>query len=47
MAAAVSMPSGGATRYTQKAVQVIAGSADATVRAGFMLIPEIGLSSVM
>ena len=34
-------------KYTHRAVHVPAGIAEAKVRAGFMLIPESGASSVM
>lgn len=41
------MPNGGAVKYTQIAVQSRACSAEATVRAGFRLVPESGASKVM
>src|SRR5215468_3199375 len=41
------MASVGARKYTQIAVQIPDGSAEPTVRAGFMLIPESGDSTLM
>lgn len=41
------MPISGPVKYTQSAVQARAGNAEASVRAGFMLMPESGDSSVM
>src|SRR5471030_498299 len=45
-AAASIMPASGAVKYSQASVQTPDGSADATVRAGFMLMPENGASNV-
>jgi hypothetical protein len=42
-----SMPSNGAVKYSHAPVHTCAGSADATVRAGFMLMPDTGASNVM
>jgi hypothetical protein len=39
------MPNSGAAKYSQSPVQIMAGTAEANVRAGFMLIPEYGLST--
>ena len=44
--AAASIPAIGHTRYSQAAVHSSAGSAEATVRAGFMPNPENGDSKV-
>ena len=41
------MPRNGAVKYTHNAVQIPLGSAEAKVRAGFMLMPENGASNVM
>jgi hypothetical protein len=41
------MPSGGARRYIQKCCQILPGAAEARVRAGFMLVPERGNSTMM
>ncbi len=46
-AAAASIPSGGASRYIQKAVHTPEGSAEAKLRAGFMPKPETGASMSM
>ena len=45
--AAASIPNGGAVKYTQSAVQRRPFTAEASVRAGFMLMPEKGASKVM
>jgi hypothetical protein len=41
------MPSNGPVKYTQSAVHVRAATAEASVRAGFMLMPDSGASSMM
>jgi len=41
------MPAVGARRYIQKSCQIIPGAAEASVRAGFMLVPERGDSTLM
>lgn len=43
--AARSIPSGGAVKYIHNAVHSRAGTAEARVRAGFMLMPESGAST--
>src|SRR5215469_12396737 len=45
--AAANIPRGGARRYIQKCCQVMPGAAEANVRAGFMLIPESGDSTLI
>src|SRR5581483_2276744 len=45
--AAASIPTSGPVKYTHTAVHVRADTAEASVRAGFMLMPDRGASRVM